>query len=168
MHQTCTRGGNEGLVSATRCYTLAMASGILVHRASRTSSFTTDVYDDYVFLAWSGMINNYYVFLACIRPMNGSIPMDDQSPPSHLGDGRSLMGSMKIHHKSIMNYFLNKYVTSAGAAVIECQSRRSSEEVGHSSRSVAAFPTMSRMIIGRYGVVYASRAKLTNTEVLHE
>ena len=138
MHQTCTRGGNEGLVSATRCYTLAMASGILVHRASRTSSFTTDVCDDYVFLAWSGMINNYYVFLACIRPMNGSIPMDDQSPPSHLGDGRSLMGSMKIHHKSIMNSFLNHYVTSAGGAVIECQFRGSSEEVGHSSRSVAA------------------------------
>ena len=84
---------------------------------------------------------NYFVQKSCDSPEvldQMDFPMDDQSPPSHLGDGRSLMGSMKIHHKSIMNYFLNKYVTSAGAAVIECQSRRSSEEVGHSSRSVAA------------------------------
>ena len=47
-----------------------------------------------------GMVWHDYVFLACIRPRNGSIPMNDPSPPSHLGDGRSLMGSKKIHHKN--------------------------------------------------------------------
>ena len=50
----------EYLALQRKCYTLAMGSGILVHKASRPSSLTTDVYDDYVFLVWSGMIMYFW------------------------------------------------------------------------------------------------------------
>ena len=57
----------EYLALQRKCYTLAMGSGILVHKASRPSSITTDVYDDYVFLAWPGMIKHIAVDMKSTR-----------------------------------------------------------------------------------------------------